>query len=282
MSLSINTNAGAIVAANAARNAQREMDEAMQRLSTGKKINSASDDPGALQVAIRMQAEINGLTNALRNASDAQSTIDTGEAALKEVHSLLLRMRELAVSASTETSTAADRAALNSEVTALETEIDRIGSSTTWGGINIFDGTYSEGAPMVFQIGARSGDTMSFSMGFIKATTAVDTEGGLGLTSDITTRTNASAYISSLDQAISIVSERRGSFGAASNRLDSTITNLTNMKANIQAAKGQVVDTDFAAETARLARAQILLQAATAMLSQANASKSQTLQLING
>ncbi len=282
MGLSINTNAGAIVAANAARTAQREMDEAMQRLSTGRKINSATDDPGALQVAIRMEAEINGLASALRNASDAQSTIDTGEAALNEVHTLLLRMRELAVSASTETSTTADRAALNSEVTALETEIDRIGSSTTWGGINIFDGTYSHGAPMVFQVGPRSGDTMSFSMGLIKATTAAEVQGGLGLTSDITTRTNASAYISSIDSAVSIVSSRRGSFGAASNRLDSTITNLTNMKANIQTAKGQVVDTDFAAETARLARSQILLQAATAMLSQANASKSQTLQLING
>ena len=94
---------------------------------------------GALQVAIRMEAEINGLASALRNASDAQSTIDTGEAALNEVHTLLLRMRELAVSASSETSTTADRAALNSEVTALETEIDRIGSSTTWGGINIFE-----------------------------------------------------------------------------------------------------------------------------------------------
>jgi len=119
-------------------------------------------------------------------------------------------------------------------------------------------------------------------MGLIKATTAAEVQGGLGLTSDITTRTNASAYISSIDSAVSIVSSRRGSFGAASNRLDSTITNLTNMKANIQTAKGQVVDTDFAAETARLARSQILLQAATAMLSQANASKSQTLQLING
>jgi flagellin len=282
MSLSINTNAGAIVAANAARSAQREMDEAMQRLSTGTKINSASDDPGALQVAIRMEAEINGLASALRNASDAQSTIDTGEAALNEVHTLLLRMRELSVAASTETATTSDRAALNSEVSALETEIDRIGASTTWGGINIFDGTYSEANPMVFQVGPRSGDTMSFSMGIIHVSAAAVAQGALGLSSDVTTRTNASAYISTIDTAISIVSSRRGSFGAASNRLDSTITNLTNMKANIQAAKGQVVDTDFAAETARLARAQILLQAATAMLSQANASKSQTLQLING
>ena len=282
MGMSINTNPGAILAAVAATKASRMMDEAMTRLSTGKRINTAKDDPGALQVAIRMEAEINGLTASLRNANDAQSAVDTGEQALAEVHTLLLRMRELAVAASSETSTTADRSSLNSEVTALETEIDRIGSSTTWGGINLLDGSFSENAAMVFQIGPRSGNTMSFTLGMMMATTAVDAEGGLGLTSDVTTRTNASAYISSIDSAISVVSSRRGSFGAASNRLDSTIANLTNMKANIEAAKGQVVDTDFAAETAKLARAQILMQAATAMLAQANASKQNTLSLITG
>ena len=282
MGMSINTNPGAILAAVAATKASRMMDEAMTRLSTGKRINTAKDDPGALQVAIRMEAEINGLTASLRNANDAQSAVDTGEQALAEVHTLLLRMRELAVAASSETSTTADRSSLNSEVSALETEIDRIGSSTTWGGINLLDGSFSENAAMVFQIGPRSGNTMSFTLGMMKATTAVDAEGGLGLTSDVTTRTNASAYISSIDSAISVVSSRRGSFGAASNRLDSTIANLTNMKANIEAAKGQVVDTDFAAETAKLARAQILMQAATAMLAQANASKQNTLSLITG
>ena len=282
MGMSINTNPGAILAAVAATKASRMMDEAMTRLSTGKRINTAKDDPGALQVAIRMEAEINGLTASLRIANDAQSAVDTGEQALAEVHTLLLRMRELAVAASSETSTTADRSSLNSEVSALETEIDRIGSSTTWGGINLLDGSFSENAAMVFQIGPRSGNTMSFTLGMMKATTAVDAEGGLGLTSDVTTRTNASAYISSIDSAISVVSSRRGSFGAASNRLDSTIANLTNMKANIEAAKGQVVDTDFAAETAKLARAQILMQAATAMLAQANASKQNTLSLITG
>ena len=127
------------------------MDEAMTRLSTGKQ-NTAKDDPGALQVAFRMEAEINGLTTALKNANDAQAAIDTGEGALSEVHTLLLRMRELAVQASTETTTTADRAALDSEVTALETEITRIGSSTTWGGINLLDGSYSKGSPIVFRL----------------------------------------------------------------------------------------------------------------------------------
>ena len=125
--LNINTNNGAIIAAKAAKNAQKQMDQAMIRLSTGKRLNSAKDDPGSLTVAIRMTAEINSLSTSPKNASDAQSAIDTGEAALAEIQSLLLRLRELSVQASTETTTSADRAALNSEVTALETEINRIG-----------------------------------------------------------------------------------------------------------------------------------------------------------
>ena len=258
------------------------MDEAMTRLSTGKRLNSAKDDPGALQVALRMEAEINGLAASLKNANDAQAAIDTGEGALKEVHTLLLRMRELAVQGSTGSVTTADRTALNSEVSALETEITRIGNSTTWGGINLLDGTYSKGKPIVFQIGPRSGNTLSFTMGYVNATAAAAAQGTLGLTSDVLTATKASAYINVIDGAISIISTRRGSFGAVSNRLDSTIANLTNMKANIEAAKGQIVDTDFATETAKLARAQILMQAATAMLAQANASKNQTLKLIGG
>ncbi len=280
--MSINTNPGAILAAVAAQRASKMMDEAMTRLSTGKRLNSAKDDPGALQVALRMEAEINGLAASLKNANDAQAAIDTGEGALKEVHTLLLRMRELAVQGSTGSVTTADRTALNSEVSALETEIDRIGSSTTWGGINLLNGTYSKGKPIVFQIGPRSGNTLRFSMGFVKGTTTASAQGTLGLSSDVLTQTKASAYINVIDGAISIISTRRGSFGAVSNRLDSTIANLTNMKANIEAAKGQIVDTDFATETAKLARAQILMQAATAMLAQANASKNQTLKLIGG
>ena len=155
MGLSINTNAGAILSTVAAKNASKMMDEAMIRLSTGKRINSAKDDPGALAVATRMAAEINGLATALRNANDAQAAVDTGEGALKEVNTLLLRMRELAVSASSDTASEADRAALDSEVEALETEITRIGTSTTWGGTKILDGSYSDGNAIVFQIGPK-------------------------------------------------------------------------------------------------------------------------------
>jgi flagellin len=278
--LSINTNSGAILAAKAAKEAAVLMDEAMTRLSTGKRLNSAKDDPAALQVAIRMKAEINGLTTALSNANNAQKVVDTAEGALNEIHTLLLRMRELAVSGSSETHSAADRTALNVEVTALETEITRIGSSTTWGGINLLNGSFSSGNPIVFQLGPRAGDTINVTLGYVKAATTAGTQGTLGLLSDVLTVTKATAYITTIDAAVSIVSGRRGALGAVSNRLDSSISNLTNMKANLETAKGQVEDADFAAETAKLARAQILMQAATAMLAQANASKNQTLKLI--
>ena len=281
MGMSIQTNPGAEFAAIAATRAAKMMDMAMVRLSSGKRINSARDDAAGIQVAIRMEAEINGLASATRNASDAQAAVDTAEGGLKEIHTLLLRMREIAVSAASDTKTEADRDSLQTEVGALETEITRIGSSTTWGGINLLDGSHSKATPIKFQLGPKNGDFIKVTLGYVHATVAATAQGTLGLTGAVTTQTAAGNYISTIDAAISIVSTRRGALGAVSNRLDSSLANLENMKANLVAAKGQVVDADFAEETARLARAQILLQAATAMLSQANASRQQMLALIN-
>ena len=280
MSMSIQTNPGAEFSAIAATRAAEMMDKAMIRLSSGKRINSAKDDAAGIQVAIRMEAEINGLSSALRNANDAQAAVDTAEGALKEIHTLLLRMREISVSAASDTNTDADRIALQTEVDALETEISRIGTKTTWGGINLLNGDFSKASPIDFQIGPRNGDQIRVTLGYVHHSIAADSQGTLGLTGVVTTQTTAGAYISTIDAAISIISTRRGALGAVSNRLDSTLANLENMKANLVAAKGAVVDADFAVETARLARAQILLQAATAMLSQANASRSQMLSLI--
>lgn len=279
--MSIQTNPGAEFAAIAATRAAKMMDMAMVRLSSGKRINSARDDAAGIQVAIRMEAEINGLASASRNASDAQAAVDTAEGGLKEIHTLLLRMREIAVSAASDTKTEADRDSLQTEVGALETEITRIGSSTTWGGINLLDGSHSKASPIKFQLGPKNGDFIKVTLGYVHATVAATAQGTLGLTGAVTTQTAAGNYISTIDAAISIVSTRRGALGAVSNRLDSSLANLENMKANLVAAKGQVVDADFAEETARLARAQILMQAATAMLSQANASRQQMLALIN-
>ena len=281
MGMSINTNPGAEFSALAAARAAEMMDMAMIRLSSGKRINSAKDDAAGIQVAVRMEAEINGLGSSLRNANDAQAAVDTAEGALGEIHTLLLRMREISVSAANDTNTDADRDSLQIEVAALETEITRIGTSTTWGGINLLDGSFSKASPITFQLGPNNGNTIEVTIGYVHATVAASAQGTLGLTGAVTTQTAAGNYISTIDAAISIISTRRGALGAVSNRLDSTLANLENMRANLVAAKGAVVDADFAEETARLARAQILMQAATAMLSQANASKQQMLALIN-
>ncbi len=281
MGMSINTNAGAEYAAVAAKRAAEMMDVAMLRLASGKRLNSAKDDAAGIQVAIRMQSEINGLNASLRNANDAQAVVDTTEGALKEAHTLLLRMREISVNAASDTNSDADRISLNTEVTALEEEIARIGDQTTWGGINLLAGAYSDSSPIRFQLGPRNGNYIDVTLGVL-STGAVQAQGCLSLTGAVNTRALATAYISTIDRAISIVSSRRGALGAVSNRLDSTISNLENMKATLTTSKGGVEDADYAQETARLARAQILMQAATAMLSQANASQQQILQLVQG
>ena len=283
MGMSINTNPGAEFSALAAARAAEMMDTAMLRLSSGRRINSAKDDAAGIQVAVRMDAEINGLGASLRNANDAQAAVDTAEGALAEIHTLLLRMREISVSAANDTNTQADRASLQIEVGALETEISRIGNNTTWGGINLLDGSFSQGNPLIFQLGPNNGNDIKVTIGYVNASVDAAAQGTLGLTGNgsVTTQTAAGDYISTIDAAISIISTRRGALGAVSNRLDSSLANLENMRANLITARGAVVDADFAEETARLARAQILLQAATAMLSQANASKQQMLALIN-
>ena len=283
MAMSINTNAGAEFASIAAQRAAAMMDEAMLRLSTGKRINSAKDDAAGMAVATRLAKEIAGLGQALRNANDAQGLIDTGEAALKEVHTLLLRMREIAVSASSDTNTDADRAALDTEVTALETEISRIGDQTSWGGKNILNGTHDKDNPIRFHLGPTATNFIDVTLGVVSiAARGSDLQGSLSLTGSVSSRANAVSYIAGIDAAISIISARRGNFGAVSNRLTSAITNLETMKSSMITAKGQVEDANYAEETAKLARAQILMQAATAMLAQANASKNATLKLVTG
>ena len=276
--ISINTNYGGLYASQAARNSQTLMDTAMERLSTGKRINYASDDAAGQGIATRLSGEIQGLAMAAKNAADAQSMLDTTEGALQEVHSLLLRMRELSVQSSNDTYTTADRAAMQSEVKSLEAEIQRVSDNTTWGGQKLLDGTFSTTAA-IFQIGVDNGETMTITLPAIDSTTATGS-GGLGLDGSVTTQAAATAYITKIDNAISHVSSDRGFLGANSNRLNSTVANLNQIKVNLMASKGRIEDADFAAETSNLAKSQILQQAATAMLAQANASKQTVLALI--
>ena len=273
--ISINTNYGGLYAAKAAQSSQGLVDTAMERLSTGKRINYAKDDAAGQGIAVRLTAEIQGLAMAARNAADGQSLLDTAEGALQETTSLLLRMRELAVQSSNGTLATSDRVALQAEAKALEAEISRISDTTTWGGLKLLDGSISAG--ITFQAGTTSGETITVSIPNMAASAATIS---YTVAVSIDTFTGAQSAITVIDAALSGVNTVRGNLGAASNRLDSTIGNLNQIRVNLMASKGRIMDTDFAAETGNLAKGQILQQAATAMLAQANASKQTVLALL--
>jgi flagellin len=274
--LSINTNVGALQAARSSYSVNKSMEQSMERLASGKRINSAADDAAGLAISTRLNAEINGIHQAIRNASDAQGMLGVAEGALEQVHALLLRMRELAVQSANETVTAADRDMLQTEVAQLETEIQRVVDDTTWAGITLLDGGYSTG--MTFQIGPRMGDTIQISISSIEPLSNVNV-GGLSLSGHISVQANAAGYIVNIDNAISIISADRAKYGATMNRLDHAMANLQNVATNLAVAKGRIMDADFAAESSNLARTQVLQQASMAMLAQANASKQNILSL---
>ena len=286
--ISINTNYGGLYASKAASESQRTLDTAMERLSTGMRINYAKDDAAGQAISTRLTAEVEGLAMASRNAADAQSMIDTAEGALQETSNLLLRMRELAVQASNGTLEASDRTALDAEFQAMEAEIDRINNNTTWAGNSVFNGNAKS-----FQVGTGNGGANSISHTFtsmaahdlgVDSLGADNQSGGSNASADInadlTSQANAQGMITAVDAGIAKVSAERGKLGALSNRLTSTITNLDQVAVNLSSSKGRIQDADFAAETANLAKGQILQQAATAMLAQANASKQNVLALV--
>jgi flagellin len=318
--ISINTNNGGLFAAKAASQSQATIDSAMQRLSTGSRINNAKDDAAGQAIATRLTAEIQGLEIASRNVADGQSLVDTAEGALQETHTLLLRMREIGVQAANGTLSTSDNQALDAEFQQLVKEIDRIAQNTTWAGEKLLDGnkadgtgpndTFNDSSTFSFQagVGNNSGadvfsvtikDASAFDLG-VRAYTATgatssttnlnQTEGPDPVTDDanyVTTndvnllsQSSAQTAIGLVDTAIATVSSERANLGAVSNRMASTMANLDQIRVNLTASKGRIADADFAAETANLAKGQILQQAATAMLAQANASKQQVLTLI--
>ena len=274
--LSINTNVGALKAAQSSYSVNKSMETSMERLASGKRINSAQDDAAGLAIATRLNAEIQGINQSVKNAADAQGLLGVAEGAMVEVHSLLLRMRELAVQSANETLTNPDRDMLQTEVAQLETEIQRIVDDTTWAGITLLAGGFTSGA--TFQIGPRESDTIQISISAIEPLSTV-AKGGLNLNSHVSTQGGAQGYIAAIDNAISIISRDRATYGATMNRLDHAIANLQNTAANLAVSKGRIMDADFAAESSNLARTQVLQQASMAMLAQANASKQNILTL---
>ena len=271
----INTNTAATLTQNAIIKNERAMSTAMEQLATGKRINKASDDAAGLAIASRMTSQINGVSQAARNANDAISLLQTADGALIEVTNMLQRMRELAVQAATDTNSSDDRASLSAEFVALRTEIDRVASNTQWNGENILDETGGSSGVYVFQVGANSGQTITLSIANFATTmtggniTPLSGINGTTITG-ITTQSKATLAMAALDTAIGNLNTERAELGAIMNQLGYAADNLLNVKANAEASRSRVEDTDYAAATTELARTQIIQQAATAMLAQAN------------
>jgi flagellin len=247
----------------------------MARLASGKRINSAADDPAGVAIASRLNSEIRGTSQAIRNALDGQALIDTAEGGHKEVENILQRMREIAVQSANDTNSSQDRANLNEEMKALSTEIDRIAAATSWAGKSLMNEGSSQ---FSFQVGTSTNaeSAITISIGSMSATAL-----SLDHTSvSVMSSENSQFAISAIDQAITSVNSQRSMLGATSNRLNYAVNNLTNISGNLVSALGRIQDTDYAAEITALAKHQILQKAAIAMLAQANASKSYVLTLL--
>lgn len=292
----VNTNVNASIAQNALSRNERAMNTAMERLSTGQRINSASDDAAGLAIASRMTSQIRGLDTGIRNAADAISMISTADGALIEVTNMLQRMRELALQASNGTTTEADRNYLNAEYQNLVSEIERISVNTEWNGRTILDGSANAtgDSTVAFQVGANGGQTVAVNFGNISqdsgsGTTVFETfetSGTMAAGAFISAQTTASAIttataaITQIDSAITAVNSQRATFGAAMNQLTYAVDNLSNVRVNAEASRSRILDADYAAETSELARTQIISQAGTAMLAQANQLPQTVLSLL--
>lgn len=276
--LSINTNVGALNASQSSYSVNKSMETSMARIASGKRINTGADDAAGLFITKRMDTEIQGLKQAVRNAADSQALLNTAEGALDEVHTILLRMRELAVQGSNGTYSAQDRRGVREEIADLQTEVNRIARDTTWNGLGLLNGSMSDGA--TFQLGADNTQSLTVSLrGVSVAHLSLQTVTAGAAGTVLTSAASLMLFISHVDRAISIISTDRGNYAAASNRIDHAIANMQNIQTNLSTAKGRIEDADFAAETSNLARVQVLQQAGMAMLAQANAAKQNILSL---
>lgn len=259
----INTN---VMSLNAQRNLatnQGSLATSMQRLSSGLRVNSAKDDAAGLSIATRMSAQERGMNVAIRNANDAISFAQTADGALGKVSDALLRMRDLAVQSANGTNGTGDRANLDAEFQQLASEVTRLGSSTRFNGANVFGSAYT------FQVGANSGDTI-----------AVASVAAVSITGDVTSAANATTALGAIDTALNDATTKRATLGAVQNRFESVVSNLRIASENQAAARGRIMDADFAQETANLSRTQVLTQAGTAMVAQANQVPQNVLALL--
>ena len=270
----INTNTSAMRAANASVAAGKMLGTAMERLSTGRRINSGADDAAGLAIVSSMTSQIRGMQQGVRNANDGISLAQTGEGALNEVTNMLQRIRELAVQAGSDTYQDTDRDNIQAEVDELSAQILQVIENTEFNGINLFNG----GATVTVLAGANDADAIDVTLDDLSGLTAATGAGAFDVTG--TDGSAARAALADIDADIESISTTRATLGAAQNRLQSAVNNLNNVATNLSDARSRIQDTDYSAETTALAKAQILGQASTAMLAQANQSQQNVLSLL--
>lgn len=269
----INTNIASLNAQRNLNSSQSALQTSLQRLSSGLRINSAKDDAAGMAIATRMSSQINGDTQAARNANDAISLAQTAEGALGQITNNLQRIRDLAVQSANATNSSSDRAALDVEVQALLSENNRVASNTTFNGVQLLDGTFSAQS---FQIGSgtSANDTLAVTINSVAGTSLIASGTSVSAASAATTA------IGNVDAALTTANTVRAALGALQNRFTSVVANLQTNAENLSASRSRILDADFAAETAGLARNQILQQAGTAMLAQANQIPNQVMTLL--
>jgi flagellin len=271
----INTNIGALRAANASNSSAKMLGTAMERLSTGKRLNSAKDDAAGLAIATSMTAQVRGMNQAIRNSNDGIALAQTAEGALGEVTNMLQRIRELAVQSSSGTyQDATDRAYMQAEVDELTAQIDQVITNSKFNGVQLFDGTVTT---VTIQTGADGADTVDLTMADL---TALAASGGAAGSYDVSTATAANTLLGTIDGELDTINSARAALGAGQNRLESVVNNLTSNSTNLADARSRIEDADYSAETTALAKAQILSQASTAMIAQANQSQQNVLSLL--
>lgn len=274
MALGINTNVASISAQNQLNKTQNLSNQALERLSSGLRINSAKDDAAGLAISTRFDTQIRGLSVAQRNANDGISMVQTAEGGLDETVANLQRMRELAVQAANGSLTDEDRGLLQAEVSQRISEIDRISTDTQFNGQNVLDGSLGSGVS--FQVGANAGQTIDVAFDQDMSSTGLS---GVS-TIDISDASGASAALDTIDSALDTVNSFRSDLGAVQNRFESTINNLATNMENLSASNSRILDADFAAETAKLSKSNVLQQAGISVLAQANARPNQVLSLL--
>ena len=302
MSIYVNTNVSSINTTNKLAKATHSLDTTYKRLSSGYRINSAKDDAAGLQISDRLTSQINGLKQGNRNANDGIALAQTAEGALDEVHTMLQRIRTLSVQSANGTNTTEDRVSIQGEVSQLCAEINRIACKTTFGGSEILSGKTDDtgsllvGGKVDFQVGANANDKISidltsgFSVAQMSGAKAANDASAIqegdadgkahGKSFSVCTAENAQKTLASIDKFIGYVDKKRGEFGAIQNRLESTISNQSNIAENESDARSRIRDTDYAEEAANLSQQNIIQQAATSMLTQANSRPQIALSLL--